>query len=393
MVSPFTVIRRVYPNGKVVFSARFLNPDGTVIRTLVLPKATTRKKAIVEAERVYKEGIVSQEDNPLVLNFIADFWQEDSLYIRSRARQGTEISSRYIEQSAKTAKQRFGKILKGKRMKDLSVLHIEKAIDAMEREGLSRRTINIAVQTVRVPVAWWARMHNVPNPLANMGKLKENSKTRGVLSFTEVGALIALDGESPRFKAAVLLGALCGLRLGEVRGLLWEDIDFENKLIHVKHNIPSGDTELKAPKSGSARIVPAPQAVIDALQMIQAMPDSNSKFVIYNKKSKDRPATIAAIRHAYSMMLARIGITKNQQAQRNLVFHGLRHSFVSLSRAAGIPDFLVQRLAGHKTAAMMENYSHSENVIDFSKAAEGMAKILENATTEAKKIAARSRAL
>jgi integrase len=91
-------------------------------------------------------------------------------------------------------------------------------------------------------------------------------------------------------------------------------------------------------------------------------------------------------------MLKRIGVDETMQTERNIVFHGLRHSFVSLSRAAGVPDFLVQRLAGHKTAKMMENYSHSENVIDFSKAAEGMAKVLADAASEAKKAAAGGKA-
>jgi len=64
--------------------------------------------------------------------------------------------------------------------------------------------------------------------------------------------------------------------------------------------------------------------------------------------------------------LARIGIKEEQRKSRNLVFHGLRHTFVSLSRASGLPDFLVMRMAGHKSASMMENYSHAGNVIDFT---------------------------
>jgi integrase len=424
MVSPFTIIERTYSSGRKVFMARFLNSDGTILRTVALSGINTRAKAIREADRQLKEGVVSSDDNPFALDFFAEFWKLDSLYIRSRSRQGTEISHRYIEQSANLVVRRFGKALRGKRMKDLSVLAIEKAIDAMELKGVGRRSINMAVQAVRVPVAWWARMHNVPNPLANVGKLKEEPKARGALSSAEVGALIALSAttedvektieapltelgtgdksrakkdtvakdDEPRFKAAVLLGCLCGLRMGEVRGLLWEDIDFEKNLIHVCHNIPSGEDALKAPKSGSTRTVPAPEVVIDSLRLIQAMPGHGERFVVYNARSKDRPATIAGIRNGFARMLKRIGVDETMQTERNIVFHGLRHSFVSLSRAAGVPDFLVQRLAGHKTAKMMENYSHSENVIDFSKAAEGMAKVLADAASEAKKAAAGGKA-
>jgi hypothetical protein len=35
---------------------------------------------------------------------------------------------------------------------------------------------------------------------------------------------------------------------------------------------------------------------------------------------------------------------------------------------AGLPDITVQALAGHKSAEMMNHYSHAAQVIDFSEA-------------------------
>ncbi len=67
-------------------------------------------------------------------------------------------------------------------------------------------------------------------------------------------------------------------------------------------------------------------------------------------------------------MLESIGITKEQQKERNLTFHGMRHTFVTLARMAGLPDITVQALAGHKSAEMMNRYSHAAQVIDFSEA-------------------------
>jgi integrase len=71
---------------------------------------------------------------------------------------------------------------------------------------------------------------------------------------------------------------------------------------------------------------------------------------------------------AFRRILGRIGIDEEKRKARNLVFHGLRHSYVSITRATGLPDFAVMRLAGHKTLAMTERYSHSENVVDFAAA-------------------------
>ena len=62
--------------------------------------------------------------------------------------------------------------------------------------------------------------------------------------------------------------------------------------------------------------------------------------------------------------LANIGIKRPTQKARGLVFHGLRHWFVSQLRGT-LPDHVVQALAGHKNAKVTEDYSH---VVDFETA-------------------------
>jgi integrase len=71
----------------------------------------------------------------------------------------------------------------------------------------------------------------------------------------------------------------------------------------------------------------------------------------------------------------------NEQERRNLTFHSLRHTFVTLGRIAGISDIEIQALARHKSGAMMERYSHAAQVLDFSSAKEK----LERAVTKAEK--------
>lgn len=82
-------------------------------------------------------------------------------------------------------------------------------------------------------------------------------------------------------------------------------------------------------------------------------------------------------RNAVRRELEGIGITAGKEAtkdtpavpyeqkKRNLTFHSLRHSFITLSRLDGIPDLDVQAIAGHSSREMMEHYSHADKVIDF----------------------------
>ena len=74
-------------------------------------------------------------------------------------------------------------------------------------------------------------------------------------------------------------------------------------------------------------------------------------------------------------MLEAFSIDEAERKRRNLVFHGLRHTFVSLQRASGIPDFVTARMSGHRSVEMLENYSRgAENVVDFAAAREALEK-------------------
>jgi integrase len=412
----FSIIHRTYPSGKTVFMARFLNSDGSVYRSLTLQGVKNRKEATLEAQKILNEGIVSRQEDPFIMDFLESFWKSGSDYVRERARGGVILSERYIEGSATIAKRRFERDFRGKRMSDLDKPLVDKAINRMQDDLAAKRlekarkakgsdltpqekgdiekmelssragmrTIKIALQTLTVPVRWYCEQNDIKYYLQKVKPIKVKYKERGTLSPAEVGKLLGVTDISPRIKASVLLGALCGLRLGETRGLQWEDVDFENGLITIRHNCPTGSDIIKAPKWDSVRIVPAPEEVLKALELVRAMPESSPSFVIYNQARKDAPIEEVSIPRGFHRMLERIGIDKTEREKRNLCYHGLRHTFVSLSRAGGVPDFVIKTLAGHKSMEMTDLYSHAENILDFQKAAKSLSKIISDATDEAK---------
>jgi len=56
----------------------------------------------------------------------------------------------------------------------------------------------------------------------------------------------------------------------------------------------------------------------------------------------------------------------SEQKKRNLTFHSLRHSFITLGRSSGVlTDLEIQAVAGHSSRRMMEHYTHAAKVIDF----------------------------
>jgi integrase len=370
--APFSVFKResrdrATKKPVVRYVARFFDEDGDVVKTKTL-EATSLRNATLEAKSLLDKGEGVAKADPLVLDFLADFWKMDSDYAKMKALRGRPLSIRYIEINASIIKKHLGEPLKGVRLHSLSVPRMERIVLDLSAAGVNPRTINCLIQGVRVPVTDFSRRHRVPDPLQYLGRVAERPRERGTLSIDEIAKIIELRDESPRYRCAILLGALCGLRLGEARGLEWGDVDEAAGLVHVVHNFVDDREGSKAPKCGSKRDVPLPAVVSEAVTLCRAVAPEGARLVLWNDNDKERPMDKSAFERAFHRILGCIGIDEDARKARNLVFHGLRHTYVSATRAAGLPDFVVMRLAGHKSLAMTERYSHAENVVDFAAA-------------------------
>jgi integrase len=270
---------------------------------------------------------------------------------------------------------------------------------AAER-GLKGGRINKVMEAMRGAVKYVFQREEIGrDPFRNIGKAPDTRKEKGVLTPAEVSILIRAPVTDPRGRLAVLLGALCGLRLGEVRGLLWGDIG--DGVITIKHNFVDEDG-LKAPKCGSTGTVPFTEPVRAAINEVRraSMDPGPEKYVMESLKCPGHPYGKGYFEQALERELKAIGIPGkwkppphpgrkltaeeakppegyvNEQQRRNLTFHSLRHSFVTLGRLAGLSSFEVQALARHKTPRMTECYSHPSQVLDFTTAREKLEKAI-----------------
>lgn len=369
--SPFSIYTRQGTKGQTLFCVRFYDDSGKTVKSVTLKDVKSKSMAGREAARLLADGVVSDDKNPPALEYMKAFWTPDSDYVRLRALRGVVLSEQYMRTNGWLIAKHLGGPLKGKRLLDLTPALVDHIILHMAKAGAKARTINTTMQALRSPYAFFCRQHRLVNQLSVIEKLRETPKERGTLCAAELAAIIAVQDESPRVMAAVLLGGLCGLRLGEVRGLQWSDVDIKGGRIEVQHNFISPTEGLKAPKWGSKRTVPMPAPVLDALELCARASPTGKKagYVLWNDHGgPGLPAAPRTIPQGYKRLLEKIGIPEAEQLRRNLVFHGLRHTFVSLSRATGMADFVVMRLAGHKSESMMERYSHVEKVIDFAQA-------------------------
>lgn len=173
---------------------------------------------------------------------------------------------------------------------------------------------------------------------------------------------------------AIMIAIDSGLRIGEVCGLTWDNVDFENNIIKVRQILnrillPDGSTEIRVsePKTKtSKRDIPMTTLLCELLKAYKKTQDcfettyvngkfkttkvNNNSFVIsYGKMKNVEPRTL---RNAVYKVLKECGIDY-------LHFHNLRHTFCSYGLKQGIDVKVMSELMGHtKTDITMEVYTH-----------------------------------
>lgn len=198
-----------------------------------------------------------------------------------------------------------------------------------------------------------------------------------------------------RDELIVLLGAWCGLRLGEIFALKWDDINWERGSIRIDENMAISEKGYvdKRPKSDNGlRDEVAPQdlmALLKAYRIEQAKPDTGKKGKLpeskkalrkwtnmllkkYGSKSieelpeeqkeafleelKEMQGRIFLMRpDSYSTYFGKLIDDKKLPPIR---FHDLRHYHASWMYKQGIPDQYAAQRLGHDIKTLKGIYQH-----------------------------------
>jgi integrase len=338
-----------------------------------------------------------------LLQYVAEFWSPDSPYIREHTQvKKKPLSTAYVRLHHEDVRRHLEPFpgFQSITLQTLTSGIIRDWMTWAAERGMSGRRINQVIEAMRIAVKYAVQREELEkDPFRNIGKAMESRREKGVLTPAEVSRLIRTPAVDPRGRLAVLLELLCGLRLGEVRGLIWGDIGDEK--ISIVHNYVDKEG-MKSPKAGSfgTAFISAPlRAAIEEVRRTSLNPEAD-RYVMESPEFPGQPFCSGYFEKALERELEAIGIPGkwrpaphpgkkltaeemkppegyvNEQKRRNLTFHGLRHTFITLGRLAGISDLEIQALARHKSAAMMERYSHASQVLDFTAAREKLEKVV-----------------
>ncbi|HZS26896.1 MAG TPA: site-specific integrase [Candidatus Angelobacter sp.] len=98
------------------------------------------------------------------------------------------------------------------------------------------------------------------------------------------------------YRTMALVGILTGLRVGEILGLRWSDVDFDTAQLRVSQRYYRG--EMDSPKTrASQRTLPLPPECIQALRRLQAVSRPEQKDALVFRTKKGTPYSDTNILH------------------------------------------------------------------------------------------------
>lgn len=191
--------------------------------------------------------------------------------------------------------------------------------------------------------------------LVYLPRIKQKEITAFTLEEQKCLEDYCLTSNKPNYFGIVLC-LYTGIRIGELLALSWEDIDFDNHLLYIRHtlSIYAKDNHiercLEEPKTNnSKRIIPLSSTLINHLKRIRKQ--NSSQFIITTRNNN-----VVDIR-SYQRTFERI-LIKCQIKYKN--FHCLRHTFATRALELGVDIKTLSELLGHSNASITLNrYAHS----------------------------------
>jgi integrase len=313
-------------------------PNGQRIRHRKVSPVQTRRGA-EDYERKVRDALINgtfkrQEEEK------KDFTKFSDEFMRDHVNPGNKPS----ELCAKRSILRlhlvpfFGKFL----LKDIDESTIKRFIKRQVELGMAPKTINNQLILLRT-ILGNAEDLELIEKLPRIKKLPVVQPKIDYLSEDEIQRLTSA-ATNHEWLAAISLALNCGLRLGELIALKWDDIDLTAGKLWIQRSDWQGQVGL--PKSGKARIVPLNENAAKALKQCRHL---RGEWIFCRESGERRT------KDDFATALER---ARKKAGLRKFNWHLLRHTFASRLVSRGVSLRVVQGLLGHASINMTLRYAH-----------------------------------
>lgn len=173
-----------------------------------------------------------------------------------------------------------------------------------------------------------------------------------------------LSSEDIKYKVAIILTVFTGVRLGELMGLEWQDVDFKNGIISINRSsqyLADMGVFAKVPKTESSiREIAIPEFIVSLLEEYKLWYEEQKSIYGELWTNSDRlfvqadgkPMHPSTISKWFVKYVGQIGLPV-------INFHGLRHTNASLLVAQNIDIAVISARLGHaQISTTLDFYVH-----------------------------------
>lgn len=235
------------------------------------------------------------------------------------------------------------------RLKVKSILGVDQAfVDAFRAErvanGAAPKTVHADTVILRQLVNF-ARSRQLisRDPLHGMKLVKPKPTPQPCWTVEEVRRILAATTAPQR--AALTLLAETGMRIGELRHLTWNDVDFANGVIHIREKLGW------KPKTGDMRVIPMTSTARDVLKGLP----QKVNWVFTSRPSRDYPEGDRQLSERRLLEYLK-RVLKKVQLSGHL--HTFRHYFISTALTNGVAEAVVRQWVGHVDREVLQRYTH-----------------------------------
>jgi integrase len=352
---------------------------------VTMKAGTTKKQAEVElrskADAVSNRAFVPVK-RMLLFSKVAEEWLEHkkpNLRITSWNTVQGNLKNHYNE-------------LKGLKIGLIDTATIEKWICRRQAHGMNINTLRKLIVTLNQVMAYGVRhRYTDRNPVTDAERPREQGQEPkqdkiSVLKPEEIKGLLK-NTEGQKYQILLRTAIFTGMRQGELLGLKWNDIDWENKQVHVQRTYTKGMFFDVKTKTSNRRIDLGPSVIQELRSWERVCPANDLGLVFPNEEGRPMNYSNMMNRH-FIPALIKAGIAKKVEissasktsgpaeiispkakgkrkkakVEGKIRFHDLRHTYASLLIAQGENIKYIQAQMGHSSPMVTLNvYAHLMN--------------------------------
>jgi len=255
--------------------------------------------------------------------------------------------------------------LSGMMLSEIKPLHCQNVLNVMQKRGCEPGTQRLAKQHLCTLLGDAVKNELILKNPASKNKMvvikPKSAKKEKIFVLTAKQQKQFIECINGCITADVYLFVLqTGLRSSEVRGLKWDDVDFQSQSIHVTHNT-LWDKDIKdfvdvpTKTENGLRRIPLTN---EALRILKNIKDEQKVVRLEYKdyvflNTVGRPHHRSVFRQCLKSVACQMGIDR-------LTMHMLRHTFATRCIETGMNPKTLQAILGHSDISMTMNlYVHS----------------------------------